>query len=125
MTMSIETAEAAELLPAGQWVEDAEGNNWCLFQTHVMVHQWMWKAAKSQTYVSLDSIPYPLGLCDLTENEGFVCPHTRTQECGHCTRCGAVVGDTEMWRSMVFGSFPISIGRQSGESQDRPAGVEE
>lgn len=106
---AIETVEQAEQLPAGQWVEDADGGMWCLFQTHTLVHQWMWKAAWSGTYVALDRIAYPLALAKLNEKDGYACPHKRIQECGQCTRCGAVVGDTERWRSMVFGAIGLNI----------------
>lgn len=110
----ITTAAEAATLDAGQWVQDADGTNWCLFQTHVMVHQWMWKAQKAQHYVALGGIPYPLHLCDLNEKDDYQCPHRDTQECGQCTRCGAVVSDTEKWRSMTFGAFALSPGAETG-----------
>jgi|GEM_PF-4667929 len=105
----IETVEQAEKLDAGQWVEDADGEMWCMFQTHIMVHQWMWKAGNSGTYVALDQIKYPVKVMDLDERDGYVCPHKRVQECGQCKRCGSVVGDTEKWRQMVFGAIGVAI----------------
>ena len=111
MTQVIETEEQVQALDAGQWVFDADGREWCLFETHVMVHQWMWKAMKSHTYLALDGIPYPLALADL--DAAIKCPHRKVQECGQCTRCGLRVGDPEQWRSMTFGAIGINVSESS------------
>lgn len=115
---TIATPAEAETLDAGQWVQDANGDHWCLFQTHVMVHQWMWKAQSAPHYVALGGIPYPLGRSDIDEPEGFTCPHRRVQECGQCERCGAVVGDTERWRRMEFGAVGLTIPKRTGSSTE-------
>lgn len=111
MSQLIDTEEQVQSLDAGQWVFDADGREWCLFETHVMVHQWMWKAMKSHTYLALDGIPYPLVLADLDDT--IECPHRKVQECGQCTRCGLRVGDPEQWRSMTFGAIGINISEPS------------
>jgi hypothetical protein len=109
MKAQIATAEAAETLDAGQWVEDSAGKYWCLFQTHIMVHQLMWKASDSGMYVALDGVTYPLEIREIDEPEGYTCSHKRIQECGQCTRCGSVVGDTEKWSRMEFFGFGIDM----------------
>lgn len=109
MAEIIESAEQAARAELGTWVVDAEGNTWCLFQTHIMVHQLMWKAMNAPHYVALEGIAYPAGVGDMVEPDGFTCPHRRIQECGQCVRCGAVAGDTEAWRRMTFGAIPLVI----------------
>lgn len=111
---TIETPEQTAELPAGTWVADNDGTYWCLFNTHIMWAQRMWKAEKTQSYTSLDSLPYPLQLAELgEERDGYVCPHTRIQECGQCVRCGVVAGDPEKWRAYDFGSIGIEFSHPS------------
>lgn len=83
----------------GEWVLDAEGNPWCLMNTHVMVAQVMWKAGRAHHYVALDQVSFPIYEAEFNGE----CEHKRTQECGHCERCGAVVGDPETWKHIEYG----------------------
>jgi hypothetical protein len=88
----IETPEQAAALPPGQWVMDLSGHRYCLVDTHVVSPQRMWMHSGGNACSSLTRVPYPLRLADIDEPEGL-CPHTRTQEMGHCRRCGRVVAD--------------------------------
>lgn len=114
MTEQVTDAEQAATLPVGTWVEDAAGGVWCLFQTHVMFHQLMWKQAHRAAFVNLEGIDYPAYVGDLEEQDGYVCTHGTVQECGQCMRCGVLVGDPDTWRGMTFGAIGLEI-RTDGE----------
>lgn len=85
--MSITTPAEAEQLPPGQWIYDNQGEPYCLVDTNVGWPQRM--AMHAATYIALDHLAYPLTLAELDED----CKHTPgPQECGHCRRCGQVIG---------------------------------
>lgn len=90
-------SEAETLLP-GQWVIDADGTNLCLVDTHLGWPQRMFMTCGGRSYTSTRHVSYPLRLADLADETP--CPHQwGVQECGHCKRCGVVVGEA---RPMVF-----------------------
>lgn len=85
-------ADTANLTP-GQWVFDTTNTGYCLVDTHLGWPQRMWMSHHGYAFTALDGISYPLTLADITDPAP--CTHPRgTNECGHCTRCGQVVGDT-------------------------------
>lgn len=91
--------DVLDRIKPGDWVLDAYDNPWCLMNTRIMVEQLMWKAGRAHHYVALDGIPFPVFEAEFSGE----CEHKRTQERGHCTRCGQVVGDPDAWKQKTFG----------------------
>ena len=92
MTDTIATPAEAAVLALGQWVWDADGTPRCLVDTHIGWAQRMWMSQGGAAYTAVDGVPYPLTLAEPDEPADF-CAHARTQECGHCRRCGRVVAE--------------------------------
>lgn len=101
---TIETVEQAEALPDGQWAQDAEGTFVCLMDTHLGFPQRMVMPKGGRSLHSLESLAFPLHLCDLALDEP--CPHKwgLIGE-GHCRRCGELID----WRPMYFDGLPSGI----------------
>ncbi|GAA1788032.1 hypothetical protein [Agromyces lapidis] len=103
---TITTTEALEDVAIGQWVQDAEGEAWCLVNTHVMHPQIMWMRAKGRSFQAVDQIALPVHLADF---EGG-CEHRwGTNECGHCRRCGQVSAPEDDHSAKVWGTIGIRI----------------
>jgi hypothetical protein len=96
MTDTIATPAEVEALPPGQWVWDANGTPLCLVDTYVGWPQRMWMDRRGGHFViaidATDLVAYPLTLAEPDE-PADACQHARTQEMGHCLRCGRVVAD--------------------------------
>lgn len=85
---TVTSAEEAANLPLGQWVLDPDGRGLCLVDTHIGWPQRMWMSGAA--YYALTFVTYPMVLAEVDGP----CDHSAgTQECGHCVRCGAVVGE--------------------------------
>ena len=94
--------EVLDRVKPSEWVLDANDEPWCLVETHVMVAQKMWMSGRGpKRYVALECIAYPISEAKI--EEGFSCDHPRVNECGHCERCGQIVGDAEAWRTRQWG----------------------
>lgn len=101
-----ESVEQLRALPIGTWVIDADGDPWCLVNTHVMHPQVMWMGRKGKSLVAIDQIALP---AHEGEFEGD-CEHRwGHNECGHCRRCGQVVAPEDDHESKVWGVIGVRI----------------
>jgi len=89
---TITTIEQLHALEPGQWIQDAEGESFCLVDTHIGWAQRMWMRVGGVSFSHIEHPALPAELMVLNEQPGFACPHQRLNECGHCTRCGIVTG---------------------------------
>lgn len=103
---TITTTEALSKLPIGQWVEDAEGDLWCLVNTHVMIPQVMWMRARGKSFQAVGNIALPVHLGDFVGD----CEHRwGHNECGHCRRCGQVCAPEDDHDAKVWGTIGLLI----------------
>lgn len=90
---TILTPADAEKLTPGQWVFDANDTALCLVDTHMGWPQRMFMTRGGSSFTSIESVDYPLHLADIADETP--CPHRwGFNECGHCKRCGVVVGES-------------------------------
>lgn len=90
MSNTVYTLGELEALPLGQWLEDAEGIPWVLFDTNVMVRQRMFRSRDGRLFVAMSEINLPAHLADFVGE----CEHKKLNiEGWQCARCGAVVNE--------------------------------
>jgi len=89
---TVVTEADVERLAPGQWVWDANGTPRCLVDTYVAWPQRMFMSESGAGFTGIPHVTYPLTLAELAESPE-VCQHRRTQEMGHCLRCGRVVAE--------------------------------
>jgi hypothetical protein len=99
---TVASPAAVNALQPGQWVWAPDGTPLCLVDTHVGWPQRMWMHQDGRSYTAVDRVPYPLTLAEINEPPD-ACRHRRTQECGHCTRCGRVVAEPRLLHLTVQG----------------------
>lgn len=112
---TISTPEEAAELPVGQWVFDADGTPLCLVDTHLGWPQRMFMTSFAKSFTAVDGVAYPLELADVTDDDQ--CPHSwGFNECGHCKRCGVVVGESE---PLFFEPDALAVFRAAAEQNSR------
>ena len=104
-------AEVADL-PDGQWVQDADGDQVCLIDTHMGFPQRMAMTKGGKSMHSIEQLKYPLHLCDF--NSG--CEHKwgLVGE-GHCRRCGQMIDS----RPVFFDDEGMALFRDAAARNDR------
>jgi hypothetical protein len=89
---TITTIEQLEALPLGQWIIDADGEGWALFDTNMGGRQRMWRDQKGKLFVAHSEIKLPAGIAD--PEFDTPCEHTKLNfEGWQCNRCAAVINE--------------------------------
>jgi hypothetical protein len=89
---TITTIEQLEALPLGQWIIDADGAGWALFDTNMGGRQRMWRDQKGKFFVAHSEVKLP-ALLVVPEFE-TPCEHAKLNfEGWQCNRCAAVINE--------------------------------